>query len=85
MPSYILMDAIKTSLLVGLGLNAINYGSSFVNGNGISLLGLSCNFLIPFCVSAYSGSRATRSVSKAARPPTKEQPDDPGMHEESPL
>lgn len=60
MPITILIDAFKTSLLVGFVLNAINYGPSIADGGDISWPGALCNFVIPFCVAAYSGARAAR-------------------------
>jgi hypothetical protein len=55
----ILVDSLKTGLFIGLLLNLINYGGDLFDGMVTSWGGVLLNFIIPFCVSAYSGARAT--------------------------
>jgi hypothetical protein len=50
----ILVDSLKTGLLVGLILNLINNGHALFDGTGISWGSVLLNFIVPFCVSAYS-------------------------------
>jgi len=54
----ILWDSLKTALFVGFLLNLINHGTEFFQPNDIHWGSIFLNFLIPFCVSAYSGARA---------------------------
>jgi len=53
----ILWDSLKTALVVGLLLNLINHGSEVQEGE-LHWRSIFLNFVIPFCVSAYSGARA---------------------------
>ena len=54
----ILVDSLKTGLFVGLILNLINHGGALPDGADISWGSVLLNFIIPFCVSAYSGAQA---------------------------
>lgn len=54
----IVIDSVKTGLLVGLILNLINHGQAMLDGTYINWGSVLLNFIIPFCVSAYSGARA---------------------------
>lgn len=54
----ILRNALKVSLVVGAALNVINQGQRVWEGQGLLLGHALLNFLVPFCVSAYSGARA---------------------------
>ena len=58
----IVVDAIKTGLFVGLILNLINHGEALVNGEAISWGNVLLDFIVPFCVSAYSGARGAYST-----------------------
>lgn len=55
----VVMDSLKIGLFVGLVLNLINYGEALLDGADIGWGGVLLNFIIPFCVSAYSGAHAT--------------------------
>jgi len=54
----ILGGALKVSLVVGAALNVINQGQRVWEGQGLLIGHALLNFLVPFCVSAYSGARA---------------------------
>lgn len=57
----ILHGAIKVSLVVGTLLNVINQWESIMVGQGLMIGHLLMNYLLPFCVSAYSGVKALTS------------------------
>ena len=58
------LGGIKVSIVVGTLLNSVNYGPSVLAGHNPSFIGLLLNYMIPFCVSVYSGARvATRETS----------------------
>ena len=50
----ILVGSLKTGIVVGLILNVINHGQALVDDSGINWGGVLLNFIVPFCVSAYS-------------------------------
>lgn len=52
-----LTNALKISLVVGSALNAINQGRAILTGN-VEWGHLLLNYLVPFCVAAYSGRRS---------------------------
>ena len=54
----ILVDSLKTGVIVGVILNLINHSQALFDGTAISWGSVLLNFIIPFCVSAYSGARA---------------------------
>lgn len=54
----ILYSAAKVSLVVGSLLNVINQWDYLVAGQGLMIDHLLFNYLVPFCVSAYSGAKA---------------------------
>jgi len=56
--ALILWDSLKTALFVGVLLNLINHGEELFQRNDIHWGSIVLNFVIPFCVSAYSGARA---------------------------
>ena len=49
--------ALRVALVVGLVLNLINQGEHVWAGSAVSWLHLVLNFVVPFCVSAFSGGR----------------------------
>ncbi len=53
----VLKTAIKTSLVVGVLLNVSNQGHEIFAGTGTHIDSILLNFIIPFCVSAYSGAK----------------------------
>lgn len=54
----IILFAVKLALVVGTVLNLINQGGDMVDGGtGFSWAHCLLNYLVPFCVSAYSGGR----------------------------
>lgn len=53
----IVRASLKTALVVGLILNAINQGGAIIEGVPLSISHLLMNFLVPFCVSSYSAAR----------------------------
>ena len=55
----ILIVSFKTALFVGFILNLINHGQDILYAVDISWASIFFNFAIPFCVSAYSGARAS--------------------------
>lgn len=57
----ILGDALKVSLLVGTLLNLINQGERLIAGDGLLWDHVFMNYLVPFCVAAYSGARALQA------------------------
>ena|GEM_PF-1150747 len=58
----IFIDSVKTGLAVGLILNLINHGQALLDGTEIGLGSVLLDFIVPFCVSAYSGARAAYST-----------------------
>lgn len=61
----ILRNAAKVSLGVGTALNLVNQGPQVLAGQGVQIGRALLNFLVPFCVAAYSGAKAV-----AARDPS---------------
>lgn len=55
-----LLTAARVSAVVGTILNLINQGPQFASGAALSWPHVFLNYLVPFCVSAYSGWRAKR-------------------------
>jgi hypothetical protein len=47
---------LKVSAVVGTLLNLVNQAPLLIDGTGPSLPGALLNYLIPFCVSVYSGA-----------------------------
>lgn len=68
----ILMNALKVSLVVGAALNVINQGQRVWEGQGLLVGHALLNFLVPFCVSAYSGAKARSQNSPAGQDGTVE-------------
>lgn len=60
----ILFSATKVSLVVGTLLNIINQWEYIVAGQGGMAGHLLMNYLVPFCVSVYSGAKALESQTK---------------------
>ncbi len=60
--------AIKVSAVVGTVLNLINQGQGLLGGGAISWPHLLLNYVVPFCVSAYSAVkvRGANQASEAA-------------------
>ncbi|MEQ1552182.1 nitrate/nitrite transporter NrtS [Sphingorhabdus sp.] len=56
----VIATALHVALLVGTCLNLINQGAAVWHGAAIDWPRLGLNYLVPFCVSAFSGARATR-------------------------
>lgn len=54
----ILWNAVKVSLVVGTVLNLVNQGPQLLAGQGLQVGRALLNYLVPFCVAAYSGARA---------------------------
>jgi hypothetical protein len=54
----VLKTAMGVSLFVGSCLNLINQGEQIFSGSGPDWLRLGLNYLVPFCVSAFSGAKA---------------------------
>ncbi|MBZ0142335.1 MAG: nitrate/nitrite transporter NrtS [Rhodocyclaceae bacterium] len=52
-----LVIALRVSLLVGTVLNILNQGERLLGG-APSWFNVLCNYLVPFCVSAYSAARS---------------------------
>jgi len=49
--------ALRVSLVVGTVLNIINNGEQFWMHHTVSLWQAALNYIVPFCVSAYSAAR----------------------------
>jgi hypothetical protein len=49
--------AIKVALVVGTVLNVINNGERVLAGEAVDPWHLALNYLVPFCVSAFSAAR----------------------------
>ena len=54
-----LPNAFKVSLVVGSLLNLANHGAAIIHGH-VAWGSLAFNYLIPFCVAAYSGACAMK-------------------------
>lgn len=55
MSMRILRKALGVALVVGVALNLANYGHALYSGDDIPWAGLLFNFIVPFCVSLYTG------------------------------
>lgn len=53
--------ALRVSLLVGTVLNLVNNGERLWTGHGVNLWQMAMNYVVPFCVSAYSAARVQAS------------------------
>ena len=53
----VLLFAVKVCSVVGVVLNLINQGPQVFNGGDISWWHCVLNFIVPFCVSSFSGGR----------------------------
>jgi len=53
----ILWSAVKVSLVVGTALNLVNQGPQILAGQGVQAGRVLLNYLVPFCVAAYSGAK----------------------------
>ena len=63
----IVVTALKVALVVGSILNAINQGQHLFDGTPISWPHVCLNYIVPFCVSTYS---ATRAAMRSADTPS---------------
>jgi hypothetical protein len=63
----ILRNAAKVSLVVGTVLNLVNQGPQVLAGQGIQVGRALLNFLVPFCVAAYSGAKAVAARANQKR------------------
>jgi len=68
----IVTDALKTGLFVGLLLNLINNGGAVLDGEDINWGNVVLDFIVPFCVSAYSGTRG--AYAACGSPGTEQKP-----------
>ena len=64
----IVVTALKVALVVGSILNAINQGQHLFDGTAISWPHVCLNYIVPFCVSTYSATRAAMRSAIAAPP-----------------
>lgn len=58
----VVLTAIQVSLVVGTILNLINNGEALLVGEEVPFGPVLLNYLVPFLVSAYSGSKADSSA-----------------------
>jgi len=58
-------NALKVSLTIGSVLNAINQGEAIISGS-VGLGNLALNYIVPFCVAAYSGAQMLQKQLSAA-------------------
>lgn len=63
----ILRNAVKVSLGVGTVLNLVNQGPQVLAGQEIQVGRALLNFLVPFCVAAYSGAKAVAACGASDR------------------
>lgn len=61
----ILGNALKVSLIIGSVLNTINQGEAIISGSA-ELGHFALNYMVPFCVAAYSGAQALQKQLNAA-------------------
>ena len=64
----IVVTALKVALVVGSILNAINQGQHLFDGTAISLPHVCLNYIVPFCVSTYSATRAAMRTESTTPP-----------------
>lgn len=69
----ILRNAAKVSLVVGMVLNLVNQGPQILAGQGVQVGRVLLNFLVPFCVAAYSGAKAVAATPSKAIPVAREE------------
>ena len=65
-PGRNVMAALRVSLLVGTVLNILNQGELLIGGSP-QWFNVLCNYLVPFCVSAYSAARNEVSSGRGNR------------------
>lgn len=63
----LLITALKVSAVVGTLLNLVNQGPAIWDGEAVACWNIVMNYLVPFCVSSYSGMRGRRNTVDAAR------------------
>lgn len=49
-------NGLKVSAVIGTLLNMVNQGPALLAGHDVNWIGLAFNYVIPFCVSVYSGA-----------------------------
>ncbi|MBL0422759.1 nitrate/nitrite transporter NrtS [Ramlibacter sp. AW1] len=69
------LTALKVSAVVGTVLNLINQGGHVVAGGAVSWPHAVLNYLVPFCVSLYSGWRSQRRRAETLPAATASRPD----------
>ncbi|MFM2289529.1 MAG: hypothetical protein RL684_2672 [Pseudomonadota bacterium] len=55
--------AAQVSLVVGTLLNAVNQGPELLHNGQVSWLRVAMNYVVPWCVSAFSAARQARAAS----------------------
>lgn len=63
----LLITALKVSAAVGTLLNLVNHGPAIWHGETMAFWSVVMNYLVPFCVSSYSGARVRLGAGSAAR------------------
>jgi len=63
----LLITALKVSAVVGTLLNLVNQGPVIWQGEAVACWSIAMNYLVPFCVSSYSGTRVRVGAAGAAR------------------
>lgn len=63
----LLFTALKVSAAVGTILNLVNHSPAIWHSETLALWSIVMNYLVPFCVSSYSGARVRLSAGSAAR------------------
>lgn len=61
----VLLGAAKVSLVVGTLLNLINQWDYLIAAQSLMLGHALMNYMVPFCVSAYSGAKALESKNRS--------------------
>lgn len=64
----ILKEAVRVSAVVGTILNLVNQGPLAWKGEPISWVQLLLNYVVPFCVSTYSGARSQARIRLGSPP-----------------
>ncbi|MBP6097655.1 MAG: nitrate/nitrite transporter NrtS [Methyloversatilis sp.] len=63
----LLLTALKVSAVVGTLLNLVNQGPLIWQGGSMTCWSIGMNYLVPFCVSSYSGTQVRLGAGSAAQ------------------
>lgn len=54
----VVRNAVGVALVVGVVLNAVNHGTTFLHGGPLPWAHVLMNFVVPYCVASYSAAKA---------------------------